>query len=171
MEPAPALSGAPASAPSSAGALARDLPTCSPPEAVVFGWGALRAPLERSDLALLVPRSRARALQPSSPPGHQGDTRTRPSHTPFPSSLSLSLSLSLHPPTGVSEDGQLGLDSGEDVLAPKVVEALLGTRFRGREFGRAPLVAGSRGSLAIDAEGRLLSWGWNARGTLGHGDW
>jgi hypothetical protein len=139
------------------------------------------------------------------------------------------------------------------VVAPKVVEALLGTRFRGREFLRSPLargppaaacfalagqrsrhpsmglaikcqgastwttglqdrawsvhqsnrplraaaeasrrleqggvsgsapvppgrqhawgaqVAGSRNTLAIDCEGQVLSWGWNARGTLGHG--
>ena len=101
---------------------------------------------------LLPPGAYAPALSPSLSLSHA------PSSTP------------VHTP-GVSEDGQLGLDSGDDVFAPKVVEALLGTRFRGREFGRAPLVAGSRGSLAIDAEGRLLSWGWNARGTLGHGDW
>ena len=79
-----------------------------------------------------------------------------------------------------------------------MVEALLGTRLRGREFNRAPLVsvwivgmettyffesythtqtpsphllqvAGSRNTVAIDADGRLLAWGWNARGTLGTG--
>lgn len=33
-----------------------------------------------------------------------------------------------------------GLDTGNDVLAPKVVEALLGTRFQGRDFLRGPLV-------------------------------
>ena len=65
---------------------------------------------------------------------------------------------------GVAEDGQLvldlclacrcsycccapfsqflaqGLDTDANVLSPKVVEALLGTRFRGRQFGRGPLV-------------------------------
>jgi hypothetical protein len=97
MEPAPALSGAPASAPSSAGALARDLPTCSPPEAVVFGWGALRAPSEsaptsrfwcprcahaRSNLPLLQGTRETHALGPL----------TRPSPP-----LSLFLSLSLLP--------------------------------------------------------------------------
>lgn len=61
------------------------------------------------------------------------------------------------------------LDTSSNVLSPKVVEALLGTRLRGREFGRAPLVAGSRNTLAISAEGEVYSWGWNARGTLGHG--
>lgn len=70
---------------------------------------------------------------------------------------------------GVNEDGQLGLDPAADVLSPKVVEALLGTRLRSREFNRCPLVAGSRCTLALDASGRALSWGWNARGTLGHG--
>jgi hypothetical protein len=102
-------------------------------------------------------RSQPRALFPQ---GTGKRAPFTPLSSPFPSTN-----------TGVSEDGQLGLDSGDDVFTPKVVEALLGTRFRGREFGRTPLVAGSRGSLAIDAEGRLLSWGWNARGTLGHGDW
>lgn len=31
-------------------------------------------------------------------------------------------------------------------------------------------MAGSRNTLALDSEGQVLSWGWNARGTLGHGD-
>jgi hypothetical protein len=38
-----------------------------------------------------------------------------------------------------------------------------------RGFLNCPLVGGSRNTLAIDAEGALWSWGWNARGTLGHG--
>ena len=85
-------------------------------------------------------------------------------------------------------------------MLPKVVEALLGTRFMGRNFTKNPLVsllmaqccnfqqriadaqktslfypgsalqvAGSRNTLAVDADGQILSWGWNARGTLGHG--
>ena len=89
--------------------------------------------------------------------------------------LLTALSLPFHPrnkkntPPGVNEDGQLGLDGESDVLSPKVVEALLGTRLRGRAFNRCPLVAGSRCTLALDAEGRVLAWGWNARGTLGHG--
>ncbi|WIA13861.1 hypothetical protein OEZ85_002434 [Tetradesmus obliquus] len=70
---------------------------------------------------------------------------------------------------GASEDQQLGLDAGEDVDSPKVVEALLGVKFMGRGFLSCPLVGGSRNTLAIDAEGGLWSWGWNARGTLGHG--
>mmetsp|Transcript_2873 Transcript_2873/g.7350 ORF Transcript_2873/g.7350 Transcript_2873/m.7350 type:complete len:538 (+) Transcript_2873:196-1809(+) len=70
---------------------------------------------------------------------------------------------------GVNEDSQLGLDSRNDHSKPKVVESLLGTRLRGRAFGVEPLVTGSRGTLAIGADGRLLAWGWNARGTLGLG--
>ena len=30
-------------------------------------------------------------------------------------------------------------------------------------------VCGSRCTVAIDSDGQLLSWGWNARATLGHG--
>ena len=33
-----------------------------------------------------------------------------------------------------------GLDTEDNVLAPKVVEALLGTRFMGRDFVKSPLV-------------------------------
>ena len=33
-----------------------------------------------------------------------------------------------------------GVDTEAPVLSPKVVEALLGTRLRGREFGKGPLV-------------------------------
>lgn len=70
---------------------------------------------------------------------------------------------------GVTEDGQLGLDSIADVPRPSVVESLLGTSFSGFSFNRKPLVAGSRHTLAVTDEGRVLSWGWNDRGTLGLG--
>jgi len=96
---------------------------------------------------------------------------------------------------GVSEDGQLvralqsfisgglvafnnnfikfrylqGLDATGNVLAPKVLEALLGTRLRGLAFGRTPLVAGSRCSVAISADGDVYTWGWNSRASLGQG--
>ncbi|KAL4527306.1 hypothetical protein Ndes2526B_g08991 [Nannochloris sp. 'desiccata'] len=70
---------------------------------------------------------------------------------------------------GVSEDGQLGLDATGNVLTPKVLEALLGTRLRGRAFGRTPLVAGSRSSVAISADGDVYTWGWNSRASLGQG--
>lgn len=46
---------------------------------------------------------------------------------------------------------------------------MLGVRFTGRTFGRLPIVAGSRNTLAIDSDGAVWSWGWNERGTLGHG--
>lgn len=32
-----------------------------------------------------------------------------------------------------------------------------------------PQLAGSRLSAAIDADGQVLAWGWNGRGTLGRG--
>eukprot|EP00889_Picochlorum_renovo_P001271 jgi/Picre1/28301/NNA_003707.t1 len=72
---------------------------------------------------------------------------------------------------GVNEDGQLGLvnDSFDDVLTPKVIEGLLGTRFRGRRFGASPIVAGSRNTMAVTADGQVYSWGWNDRATLGQG--
>jgi hypothetical protein len=56
---------------------------------------------------------------------------------------------------GVNEDGQLGIDSEQNVATPKVVEALLGARLAGRSFCRAPLVAGSRNTLAIDSDGQV----------------
>eukprot|EP00890_Picochlorum_soloecismus_P003284 jgi/Picsp_1/3957/NSC_01469-R1_ran gtpase binding len=71
---------------------------------------------------------------------------------------------------GVNEDGQLGLlETQQDVLAPKVIEGMLGTRLRGRGYGRSPIVAGSRNTLAVTARGNVYSWGWNDRATLGHG--
>jgi alpha-tubulin suppressor-like RCC1 family protein len=70
---------------------------------------------------------------------------------------------------GVSEDSQLGLDSQEDTDRPSVIESLLGTSFSGFRFNRRPIVAGCRHTLAITEAGRVLSWGWNDRGTLGLG--
>lgn len=70
---------------------------------------------------------------------------------------------------GVTEDGQLGLDDLSDVTRPSVIESLLGTNFSGFRFNRRPIVAGSRNTLAVTETGRVLSWGWNDRGTLGVG--
>lgn len=70
---------------------------------------------------------------------------------------------------GVAEDGQLASSSSDNVLSPKVVEALLGKRFRGRGFGRSPIVAGSRNTMVVTSDGEVFSWGWNARATLGQG--
>jgi len=44
-------------------------------------------------------------------------------------------------------------------MTPKVVEALLGVQFKGRSFLSAPLVAGSRNTLAIDADGEVCNCG------------
>lgn len=50
-----------------------------------------------------------------------------------------------------------GLDTeDEQVLVPKVVEALLGTRFRGREFSRGPLVRIDGANTAAHSLHRLL---------------
>ena len=60
---------------------------------------------------------------------------------------------------GVNEDSQLGLDALQNVAAPKVVDCLLGIPWLGRGWRQDPLVAGSRNSLAIDADGAVrLSW-------------
>ena len=59
---------------------------------------------------------------------------------------------------GSNEDYQLGLDTeprNPNVYTPKVCESLLGCRFMGRSFGRTPLVAGSRNTLAIDSNGQV----------------
>jgi hypothetical protein len=42
-------------------------------------------------------------------------------------------------------------------------------QLRSPEFGRLPAVAGSRNSLCLAASGEISTWGWNQRGTLGHG--
>ncbi|KAG0450342.1 hypothetical protein HPP92_020990 [Vanilla planifolia] len=62
---------------------------------------------------------------------------------------------------GSGEDGQLGMgDSQEEewVCSVKALESQSITA----------VVAGSRNSLAICEDGRLSTWGWNQRGTLGH---
>ena len=68
---------------------------------------------------------------------------------------------------GVNEDGQLGLmengsgnEKGEKglnpcIMCPKVVEGLLGTKFRGRVGSRSPLVAGSRNTMVVTADGQV----------------
>jgi hypothetical protein len=48
-----------------------------------------------------------------------------------------------------------GVDTEADLLSPKVIESVLGTRLRGRDFTASPLVGGSRNTLAIDADGQV----------------
>lgn len=62
---------------------------------------------------------------------------------------------------GAGEDGQLGPGDVEDRARACQVDALENERL-------ACVVAGSRNSLAICEDGRLFTWGWNQRGTLGH---
>jgi hypothetical protein len=53
---------------------------------------------------------------------------------------------------------QLGLAADkQNVPLPKVVEAFLGMKLAGRSLYRAPLVAGSRCSMAIDNHGQVHS--------------
>lgn len=137
----------PARTTTSVGALARDLPeyAVTPPvEAVVFAWGELK---ERGGGATGAPTAK-KAPRPkptlSTPAGaaedgqlvrcEAGVGRTDSAGAWGQSFYIIQHSL-LFPPQG--------LDSDRDaVLSPKVVEALLGTRLRGREFNRAPLVRG-----------------------------
>ncbi|MCH81837.1 regulator of chromosome condensation family protein, partial [Trifolium medium] len=62
---------------------------------------------------------------------------------------------------GSGEDGQLGIGTNEDKEWVCTVKALPSQRVRS-------VVAGSRNSLAICHDGKLFTWGWNQRGTLGH---
>ncbi|CAN6465749.1 unnamed protein product [Victoria cruziana] len=62
---------------------------------------------------------------------------------------------------GSGEDGQLGIGNSEEKDWVCSVTALEGQ-------GVCGVVAGSRNSLAICADGGLFTWGWNQRGTLGH---
>lgn len=62
---------------------------------------------------------------------------------------------------GSGEDGQLGLGNNEEREWVCQVKAL-------QPFRVSSVVAGSRNSLAICEDGRLFTWGWNQRGTLGH---
>ncbi|RYR32746.1 hypothetical protein Ahy_A10g047275 isoform B [Arachis hypogaea] len=62
---------------------------------------------------------------------------------------------------GSGEDGQLGIGNNEEKEWVCVVKALDHQRVRS-------VVAGSRNSLAICDDGKLFTWGWNQRGTLGH---
>jgi len=70
---------------------------------------------------------------------------------------------------GVNEDGQLGHDHNEDIIIPTIVKGLKDYKLRDPEPMVAPLIASSRNTLAICEDGELYTWGWNARGTLGHG--
>ncbi|CAA7018159.1 unnamed protein product [Microthlaspi erraticum] len=62
---------------------------------------------------------------------------------------------------GSGEDGQLGLGAYEEKEWACVLEAL-------EPFTVRSVVGGSRNSLAICDDGKLFTWGWNQRGTLGH---
>ncbi|KAL9265244.1 Ultraviolet-B receptor UVR8-like protein [Drosera capensis] len=62
---------------------------------------------------------------------------------------------------GSGEDGQLGLGNNEEQEWVSHVHAL-------QNFEVSSVVAGSRNSLAICDDGKLFTWGWNQRGTLGH---
>eukprot|EP00271_Cylindrocystis_brebissonii_P001995 TRINITY_DN1234_c0_g2_i1.p1 TRINITY_DN1234_c0_g2~~TRINITY_DN1234_c0_g2_i1.p1 ORF type:complete len:774 (+),score=158.02 TRINITY_DN1234_c0_g2_i1:215-2536(+) len=62
---------------------------------------------------------------------------------------------------GAGEDGQLGLGTRHDESTLQPITALDGLEV-------SSVVAGSRNSLAICANGDVYVWGWNQRGTLGH---
>ncbi|KAG6392632.1 hypothetical protein SASPL_146856 [Salvia splendens] len=62
---------------------------------------------------------------------------------------------------GSGEDGQLGIGNNEEREWVCTIEALSSEKV-------CSVVAGSRNSLAICEDGKLFTWGWNQRGTLGH---
>ncbi|XP_027075425.1 ultraviolet-B receptor UVR8 [Coffea arabica] len=62
---------------------------------------------------------------------------------------------------GSGEDGQLGMGNNEEKEWVCSIKAL-------EPFDVCSIVAGSRNSLAICNDGKLFTWGWNQRGTLGH---
>lgn len=62
---------------------------------------------------------------------------------------------------GSGEDGQLGIGNNEEKEWVCSIKALESEKV-------SSVVAGSRNSLAICEDGRLFTWGWNQRGTLGH---
>ncbi|XP_057784120.1 ultraviolet-B receptor UVR8-like [Salvia miltiorrhiza] len=62
---------------------------------------------------------------------------------------------------GSGEDGQLGIGNNEEKEWVCTIDALSSEKI-------CSVVAGSRNSLAICEDGKLFTWGWNQRGTLGH---
>ncbi|KAA8547815.1 hypothetical protein F0562_004244 [Nyssa sinensis] len=62
---------------------------------------------------------------------------------------------------GSGEDGQLGIGDNEEKEWVCTINSLQSQKVRS-------VVAGSRNSLAICEDGKLFTWGWNQRGTLGH---
>ncbi|KAL6520094.1 hypothetical protein OROHE_017237 [Orobanche hederae] len=62
---------------------------------------------------------------------------------------------------GSGEDGQLGIGTNEEKEFVCTITPL-------RSRSVYSVVAGSRNSLAICEDGKLFTWGWNQRGTLGH---
>ncbi|KAF3324195.1 ultraviolet-B receptor UVR8-like protein [Carex littledalei] len=62
---------------------------------------------------------------------------------------------------GSGEDGQLGMGNWEEMDWASPIKSL-------EKYNFTAVVAGSRNSLAICEDGRLFTWGWNQRGTLGH---
>ncbi|KAJ4733293.1 Regulator of chromosome condensation (RCC1) family protein [Rhynchospora pubera] len=62
---------------------------------------------------------------------------------------------------GSGEDGQLGMGNWEEMDWASPIKSL-------EKYNATAVVAGSRNSLAICEDGRLFTWGWNQRGTLGH---
>ncbi|KAL2896457.1 Ultraviolet-B receptor UVR8 [Bienertia sinuspersici] len=61
---------------------------------------------------------------------------------------------------GAGEDGQLGIGNIEEREWICQVKAL-------QDYSVSSVVGGSRNSLALCDDGKLFTWGWNQRGTLG----
>ncbi|RZC74830.1 hypothetical protein C5167_050311 [Papaver somniferum] len=62
---------------------------------------------------------------------------------------------------GAGEDGRLGIGENEEKEWVCSIKAVQSEKV-------SSVVGGSRNSLAICEDGKLFTWGWNQRGTLGH---
>ncbi len=119
------------------------------------------APIQREPTLTLSPTSSGATGQDRASGHHAGDNMGLCSFVVKPPIETVAFGW------GVNEDGQLGLmetgsasDKGEKgqnpfVMCPKVVEGLLGTKFRGRVGSRSPLVAGSRNTMVVTADGQV----------------
>ncbi|GIY76864.1 hypothetical protein CDAR_513182 [Caerostris darwini] len=64
---------------------------------------------------------------------------------------------------GSSRYGQLGLGELQQTVQPRIIESLLSENI-------VKIKCGQYHSIALNADGRVFSWGWGVHGQLGHGN-